>query len=195
MKKGTGTLIGVIVLVVCMLTAYIVTSLCFETVPIKGESMEPTVFNDDLVIIVKTQKVKAGDVIVGVVRGLRDENGHVDTKVIKRVIGVAGDKIAVRENEAGVMTVYRNGSPLKEDYIKEQPFYHLDEVMVPDGVVFFLGDNRNHSTDSHELDRQNNRYYIKISDIHGKVFFRYRKESWDMNGIKNGFVTGLLGIC
>ncbi len=82
---------------------------------------------------------------------------------IKRVIGVAGDVIEIKEDG-----VYRNGERLNEDYINpdEKPNYSPLTYTVGDGEVFVMGDNRNHSSDS----RNNNKIIgVKVSAILGKV--------------------------
>ena len=81
---------------------------------------------------------------------------------IKRVIAVPGDTVEVK-NKA----VFVNGIKLVEPYINEAPAYFMPERMVPEGQYFVLGDNRNHSNDSHTG------WLVPSGDIIGKVWFRY----------------------
>ena len=65
--------------------------------------------------------------------------------LIKRVIGVAGDHLVIKDNK-----VYINGELLEEDYINQNETMMTDDidVEIPKGKVFVMGDNRNHSVDS-----------------------------------------------
>ena len=64
---------------------------------------------------------------------------------------------------------YINGTPLEEDYIKEEPLEDSGPFTVPEDSYFMMGDNRNHSADS----RFWNNTYVKENKILGKVLFRY----------------------
>ena len=64
---------------------------------------------------------------------------------IKRVIGVPGDTVEIKQGKEWV-----NGKALTENYIAEAPTYTMLPVTVPPNNYFVLGDNRNHSSDSHE---------------------------------------------
>lgn len=84
---------------------------------------------------------------------------------IKRVIGVPGDTVEITQNR-----VYLNGSPLNEPYINEQPRYYMSERIIPPGMFFVLGDNRNHSNDSGS---SSSGWLVPREDIIGKVWFKY----------------------
>lgn len=70
---------------------------------------------------------------------------------VKRVIGLPGDTVEIHRG-----TIYVNGKPEQEPYVLEPPYYDMPPRIIPEGKLFVLGDNRNHSNDSHrwgELDR------------------------------------------
>lgn len=90
------------------------------------------------------------------------------TSYIKRVIGVAGDHIEIKDDK-----VYLNGELLQENYLDEDTPTNMgtyglfSDVVVPEGYVFVMGDNREHSTDSRCFG------CIPVSKIEGKVWIRF----------------------
>lgn len=89
--------------------------------------------------------------------------------VIKRVVGVAGDTVEVRNGK-----LFLNGREMDEPYTNELAEYELTPPLtVPAGSVFVLGDNRNHSFDSHYWG------FLPTENIIGKATVRY----WPPNKI------------
>lgn len=110
-----------------------------------------------------------GDVIVF------EYPNNIEKDYIKRVIGIPGDKIRIRNGQ-----VYLNGNELPEPYLidektmPENPTYcnpgntcHRETVTVPEGTVFVLGDNRRNSSDSREWDS------LELKHIIGKAWILY----------------------
>ncbi len=84
---------------------------------------------------------------------------------IKRVIALEGDHVQIKDD-----AVYVNGNKLKEDYLKDDVITTSNvftDFIVPEGYVFALGDNRQHSTDCRKLG------CIPIEKVEGIVMFRF----------------------
>lgn len=126
---------------------------------VDGSSMQPTLQSGEFVIVNKLSymlgKPRIGDVIVF------HPPRNPDQEYIKRVIGLPGDQVSVQEG-----AVYVNGRALAEDYIAAPPNYEKD-LVVPEGELFVLGDNRNNSSDSHEWGT------VPVEYVVGKALFVY----------------------
>jgi signal peptidase I len=107
-----------------------------------GASMQPSFHEGERVIVSKLtykfHEPERGDVIVFL------PPGNIKEDLIKRIIGLPGETVEVRDG-----VVYVNNLPLDEPYIKQAPNYKYSVEVVPQGEYWVLGDNRNNSNDSH----------------------------------------------
>jgi signal peptidase I len=108
--------------------------------------------------------------------------GDTSRDFIKRVIGVPGDTVEVKDG-----TVFINGAPLKEDYILSAPNYTYGPKTVPEGNYFVLGDNRRNSFDSHawgqSCPEQQTCDFVPEENIIGQAWVSY----WPFDSL--GFVN------
>lgn len=129
-------------------------------VTIEGESMSPTFLDGDKVVtsrlLTMTGKYTIGDVVVF---HMIDVDGERD--VIKRVIGMAGDKIEIKDG-----VVYRNDEQISEEYITDVTEGEVS-LTIPKGGLFVLGDNRKYSYDSRKIG------IVSESELKGKVILRW----------------------
>lgn len=143
-----------------------------RTLHIVGPSMEPTLHdgNDYIANPYDSRNpITRGDIVACPINSLRehislDDMSPTISLYIKRVVGLAGDSI-MYDTEAYALRI--NGALLYEPYLKEEKYsWDIGEITVPDGHVFLLGDNRNHSTDSRVFGTisQNDIMYILTED-------------------------------
>lgn len=125
---------------------------------VKGTSMDPTLEDGERLIVdkitYKFRKPKLGEVIVF------KYPGDPSKKFIKRVIGEAGDWVSIRDAKLNV-----NYQPIEEPYILEKMDSDYDNVEVPNGTIFVLGDNRNGSRDSRYPDVG----FVPLENVVGKA--------------------------
>ena len=156
-KKSMGREImeyGIVILA-AIIVAFLVRYNIGQLVVVKGDSMNPTFQNKDIaissIISYHKHKPKRGDVVI-----VQSEQLH--EKIIKRVIGVEGDTIEVKD---GVL--YRNDKRVKEAYIKEKMEGTVAKTKIDKNHVYVMGDNRNNSADSRVLGA------FTLDDVKGKV--------------------------
>jgi len=143
------------------ISAFIIIFL-YQPVKVEGTSMLPGLEDQERIFINKfvyqLEPIERGDIVV--FRYPRDPS----KSYIKRVIGVAGDRMRMIEGK-----VYLNDQALEEDYVPAGYFDRrsFPEITVPQGAYFVLGDHRSMSNDSREFGPVHRRY------IYGKAVFVY----------------------
>lgn len=127
---------------------------------VEGQSMEPTLFDSQRLIIEKISyrlhEPKRGDVIV-----LRPPT-RSSVPLIKRVIGLPGETVEIHDGQ-----VFVNGTSLEEGYLNGPTEGSMAATLVPEQHVLVLGDNRGASNDSRSFGM------VAYDDIIGKAWLRY----------------------
>ena len=162
-----------------VIAAFLLLTFVFRVNIVVGSSMEPTLQEDDRIVVVEAFYTPSyGDIVALWAEGLYNrQTGEKGEMIVKRVIGLPGDTIYI-DPDTGV--VYRNNIPVPESYIAEPiSADNLGNAKYPltvaDNCVFVLGDNRNHSTDSRYVDDGEVEYYVGCVDmryIMGKAVLR-----------------------
>lgn len=119
----------------------------FLAVTVQGSSMENTLNSGDFLFANRQRTAKRGDIVV-----VYDQNVNPEP-IIKRVVAVGGDTIWTENGFVYLKTTDSEGNAvterLDEYYVKTQGVTNMHEqVTVPEGFVFVLGDNRQVSSDS-----------------------------------------------
>ncbi len=172
------TILGSIIIVAIVNTEVIASA------KVQQESMENTLYNDEKLIVDKVSynftAPKREDIIIffdNEEKGNMFQEGYkylkeiasisynIDTRtrLVKRVIGIPGDEVEIKDGE-----VYLNGNVLEEDYVKGETYSNNNDfsIKVEEDTVFVLGDNREVSKDSRNFG------LVKINQIEGRAVFR-----------------------
>ena len=150
-------------LVVVAAVAVLLATLFLPVLQVSGDSMNPTLEDKDILLLVKSDSMKTGDLC-----GFYWQN----KLLLKRVIGQPGDVISMDED--GHVTV--NGTVLDEPYVDELALGECDirfPYQVPENRYFVLGDHRSVSIDS----RSSVIGCVEKSQVVGRVFLRI----WPLN--------------
>lgn len=148
-KEFISTILYIVVALVIFL---LVRHFLFAAVSVEGDSMVPTLHDNDRLILNKVAAIDRFDIVVF---NAPDDPGK---QYIKRVIGLPGDTVEVRDD-----VLFVNGEEVPEEYLQTD-YFTLDESdnftndfnlailtgieKVPEGHYFLLGDNRINSKDS-----------------------------------------------
>lgn len=144
--------------------SYLIVTFVGVRTRVQGESMMPTLHNQDHLIVDKlTYRFKDPERYEIIVFPYKyKENTHY----IKRIIGLPGETVQIIDG-----AVYIDGELLGEDYGAEEMWeagIAADPVTLGEDEYFVLGDNRNHSTDS----RMPNVGVLKRKDLEGRAWVR-----------------------
>ena len=193
------------VVVIAVVLSFLIKTFLFRAFFIPSESMVNTLDVDDRIfvnlLVPEPFALSRGDVVV-----FRDTKGwlppappkaqgpftwvqdgltfvgllpdNTDQHLVKRVIGLPGDHVVCCD-AGGKLTI--NGTSIDETYINpaEAPQVRNFDVTVPEGKVWVMGDNRNHSADS-RAHMETDGGFIDLKDLEGKAAVI----AWPLNRIK-----------
>ena len=139
-----------------VIIALLITHFVGQRTHVRGSSMEPNLHRDQSLIVEKVsylfREPKRGDVVTIEVEGVREH-------LIKRVIGLAGERLEIRENR-----VYIDRQPLEEPYLANVTQRDYGPIMIAPLHAFVMGDNRGASNDSRSIGT------IEIQRIQGRAW-------------------------
>jgi signal peptidase I len=188
-------------IILAILIAFFIRTFLVQAFKIPSGSMKPTLLiGDHLLVnkflygvklpyfrntIIPIQEPKRGDIAVFIYPEDRSKD------FIKRVIGVAGDTIEIRNKK-----IFLNGLPYQDShgvYVDDfiipgtvQPRDNFGPVTVPQGKIFTMGDNRDQSYDSRFWG------FVDLKDVMGKAFIIYWSWDKDENNVRWNRLGNLL---
>lgn len=145
-------------LLVVAAVAVLIATQFLPVLQVSGSSMEPTLADEDIIVLAKTNSFKTGELC-----GFYWQN----KLLLKRIIGTPGDIIDIKEDG----TVFVNGEEIEEPYVSEKALGECDltfPYQMPENRYFVMGDHRTVSIDS----RSSVIGCVEKEQIIGKVIMR-----------------------
>ena len=180
LKKIFTIILVVTSFICCSLLIFL--NVCFEKVLVNGESMYPTLKDQELGLYLKKNFIVGGIKRNDIVIFEHENNSYEDKLFIKRVIGLPNEKVEIKENGS----IYINEEKIKQDYLdleQNTNTYQIInsermELILKEDEYFVLGDNRGNSYDS--------RFFgpIKKDVILGKLCLIYGHQEEKQNSGK-----------
>lgn len=131
----------------------------FRVVGVEGPSMNSTLAEGDRLLLLRVYvQPRRGDIVV--------IDRYAVEPLVKRVIAVEGDTLDILDGR-----VILNGEILDEPYVQDPTPRNefQEEILIPEGYVFVMGDNRVNSKDS----RSTEIGLVRVADLRGKAVFRF----------------------
>jgi len=170
------------ILVIAPLLAISMVAFVFQSYEVDGPSMEPTLQTNNRLIVWKAKRTWAritnnnyvparGEIVVLVKKGMYDFNTSKEKQLIKRVIGLPGERVVVQD---GTMTVLNDANP--NGFVPDKTLSYGSNITVPTGgnvdivlganEIFVSGDNRANSLDSRSFGP------VPVTDVVGTLVVR-----------------------
>jgi signal peptidase I len=168
----------ILITLLVVLLLYLGLQALFQSFRVEGGSMNPSFHNGQFLMVNKAlyhfHSPQRGDVIVF------HPPINPDQAYIKRVIGLPGDRVEIREGK-----VYIDGKLLKEEPVMESIPGSYPGMKIPEGEYFVLGDNRDNSNDSRKG------WTVPKENIIGKVWFCYwPPREWGLSPSYSAAIAG-----
>lgn len=147
-------------IVPAILVALLINLFLAQATRVYGQSMEPALQTNQRLVVEKVSyrlhPPRRGDVVV-----IKLPQHPVEL-LIKRVVGLPGETVEVRDGE-----VWINGQVLQEPYVAQLTQGSMAPRVVPEGMIFVLGDNRGYSNDSRSFGP------VPLENVVGRAVFSY----------------------